>query len=74
MNPQAYEVLCCLPSIPDARFRDEYEDASSAEDERLTTLSRGLFLWLINIRPGYMVLSFEKDVIIEPYTPSRFTL
>lgn len=44
MNHPAYEVFCCLPFIPNAELREEYKDVSSAEDERLTTLSPGLFL------------------------------
>lgn len=44
MNPQAFEVFCCHPFIPDAPFGDEYEDVSFADDERLIALSYGLFL------------------------------
>lgn len=34
--------------------------------------SLGLFLWLMNIRPGYMVLTLNNNIIIEPYMPSCF--
>lgn len=44
MNRQAYQVVHCLPSIPDMVLGDEYKHVSSANNERLTALSLGLFL------------------------------
>lgn len=52
-NSHTYEVFCCLPSIPDVELGEDNEDVSSANEERLTALSLGLFLWLMNIHPGY---------------------
>lgn len=72
MNHHENEVFYCLPFIPDTELGDKYEDVSSAENERLTVLSPGHFLWLINIWPGYILLTIDKGVIIEPYMPSRF--
>lgn len=72
MNRHVYGVFCCLPSIPDADLGEKYEDVSSTEIERLSSLYPGLFLWLMNIWPGYMVLSLDKGVIFEPYMLSRF--
>lgn len=51
---------------------EEYDDVSSTKNERLTALSPDLFIWLMNIRLGYMVVVNDKGVIVEPYTPSRF--
>lgn len=72
MNRHAYEAFCCLPSIPKAKLGEEYEDVSSVNDKRLMTLCPGLFLWLMNIRSGYVVLIIDKGVIVEPYTSSCF--
>lgn len=72
MNPQAYKVFYCLPSIPYMPSHDEYANVFSVEDETLTTLPPGFFLWLINIRLGYMVLFLDKGILIEPYTLSLF--
>lgn len=66
MNPLAYEVFSCLSSILDAPLGDEYEDVSTVEVEWITALSPHLFLGLINIQPGYMVLSLDRGVVIEP--------
>lgn len=42
-----------LPSFHSKiELREEYEDVSSDSNKRLTTLSLGLFLRLMNIRPG----------------------
>lgn len=71
-------IFHCLPSIPDAEPGEEYDGISSAENERLTTLYPGLFLWLVpwiygtSQCPGYMVLFINMVVIIDLYTPSRF--
>lgn len=70
-NRHVYTVFCHLPSSPDTEPGAEYEDVSS-DVERLTILSPEFFLWLVNIRPGYLVLAIDRGVIIEPYTPSRF--
>ena len=32
----------------------------------------GVFWWLINIRPGYLVFRQGNSCLIEPYFPSRF--
>lgn len=45
---------------------------SLTKDERLTTLTHGLFFWLDNIRLGYMVYTPGKGVMIEPYMPNCF--
>lgn len=70
MNVQAYEILWCLPSIRDALPGSENIDVSSTEDERLTTLSLVLFLWLFNIQPRYMVYTLDMGVMVEPYMPN----
>lgn len=74
LNIHAYEVFCCLASFPSAELGEAYEDVSSADDERLIALSLGLFLWLMNICPRYMVLIIDKGIIVEPYMPSCFTV
>lgn len=38
MNPYAYEVLQCLPSILDTELGEEYENVPFAENERSMTL------------------------------------
>ena len=37
-----------------------------------TILSSGIFWWLINIHPGYLIFWQENICTIEPYWPSRF--
>ena len=35
-------------------------------------LPSGVFLWLINIRPGYLIFRQGNSCTIEPYMPNRF--
>lgn len=73
MNPQAYEVFCCLPSIPGASFEDEYVEVSSAKEERLIDRSPDLFLQLVNIQPGYMVFTSTKTSSSNLYAESLWS-
>lgn len=71
-NPQAYVLVCGLLLLPDVPSGEELVDVSSVEVERLTALTPGLFLWLVNIRLGCMVFALGKGAVIEPYMSSRF--
>lgn len=72
LGPPFVYNLSLSSSNPRCRPEEEYEDVSSADDERLMSLSPGLFLWLMNIRLGYMVLVIDRGVIIELHTLSRY--
>ena len=44
-----YQLASYFPDIPDAYYRDKFLDFASPDG--FTTLSSGIFWWLINIRP-----------------------
>jgi len=65
-----YQLVRCLPDIQDRSYGDQFLDI--AEPDGYTTLSTGVFCWLMSIRPGYLVFRQGDTCTIEPYLPSRF--
>lgn len=74
LDRHSYTIFCCPHLIPNVEPGEEYDDVSSAGDERLTVLSPRLFIWLMNIHPGYVVLVIDKGIMIETYTPSHLPI
>ena len=65
-----YQFARCFPDIPDASYEDKFLDF--ADPDGFTTLSSGIFLWLINIRLRSLVFRQGNACTIEAYMPSRF--
>jgi len=62
-----YSLFRCFPYIRDAGYDEEFKDVGYGQ----TSLSRGVFEWLVGIRPSSGVQ--ERDTCyLEPYVPSRF--
>jgi len=48
-----YQLVRCFPDFPGASYRERFFDRLGADG--FTILSAGIFWWLINIRPEYLV-------------------
>ena len=53
LNGGNYQLDRCFLEIHDASYRDKFADLVSPDG--FTQLSSGIFWWLINIQPGYLV-------------------
>jgi len=53
LNRDNYQLDMCFPEIHDASYGDKFADLVGPDG--FTLLSYGVFWWLINIQPGYLV-------------------
>jgi len=53
LNISNYQLDRCFPEIADASYGDKFADLTGPDD--FTRLPSGVFWWLINIRPGYLI-------------------
>ena len=53
LNISNYQLDHCFPEIADASYGDKFADHAGLDD--FTRLPSGVFWWLINIRPGYVL-------------------
>jgi len=53
LNISNYQLDRCFPEIVDASYGDKFADLAGPDD--FTRLSLGVFWWLINIQPGYLI-------------------
>jgi len=58
----------CFFEISGASYGDKFADLAASDEFML--LQSGVFWWLINIRPGYLVFRQGDSCT---YMPSRFT-
>jgi len=65
LNGNDYQLDRCFPEIHDASYRDRFADSETPDG--FTRLSSGVFWWLINIRPGYLVFRQGNSCTLEPY-------
>ena len=65
-----YQLVRCFPDIPRTSYGEQFFDKPGANG--FTLLSSGVFWWLINIRPGYLIFRQGNVCTIEPYLPSQF--
>jgi len=63
-----YSLFCYFPYIRDAGYGEEFKDVGVG----WTSLSRGVFEWLVSIRPSHLVYRSGDTYYLEPYVPSRF--
>jgi len=65
-----YHLVRCLPDIQDTSCGDQFLDIAGPDG--YTTLTTGVFYWLMSIRLGYLIFRQDDSCTIEPYLPSRF--
>ena len=70
LNASNYQLDRCFPEIAGASYGDKFADLAGPDD--FTRLPSGVFWWLINIRPEYLLFRQGNSCTIEPYMPSRF--
>ena len=65
-----YQLNRCFPEITGAAYGDKFADMVGPNN--FTRLSSGVFWWLNNIQPGYLLCRQGNSCTIEPYMPNRF--
>ena len=70
LNASNYQLDRCFPEITGASYRNKLSDLAGPDDFK--RLPSGVFWWLINIRPRYLLFRQENLCTIEPYIPSHF--
>ena len=70
LNGNNYQLDRCFPEIHVASYGDRFADSKTPDG--FTRLSSGVFWWLINIRPGYLMFQQENYCTLEPNMPCRF--
>ena len=70
LNDSNYQLNRCFPEITDTSYGDKFANLARSDD--FTRLPSGVFWWLINIRPGYLLFRQGNSYTIEPYMPSGF--
>ena len=63
-----YSLFHCFPYIRDAGYGEEFKDVGDGQ----TSLSRGVFEWLVSIRPSHLVYKSGDTCYLKPYVPSQF--
>ena len=63
-----YSLFRCFPYIHDAGYGEEFKDVGDGK----TSLSRGIFEWLVSIRPSHLMYRSGDTCYLEPYIPNRF--
>ena len=67
-HPNVYSLFLCFPYIRDAGYGEEFKDARDG----ITSLSRGVFKWLVSIWPSHLVYRSGDVCYLEQYVPSSF--
>jgi hypothetical protein len=65
-----YQIYRCFLEIEYGNYGDQFADI--ADPDGFTKLPSGVFWWLVNIRPGYLVFHQGNICCIEPYMPNMF--
>ena len=63
-----YSLFRCFSRIQGAGYGEEFKDA----EEGRSSLSRGVFEWLVSIRPSHLLYRSGDTCYLEPYVSSRF--
>jgi len=61
LNGANYQLDRCFPEILDASYGDKFADLAGLD--RFTRLPSGVFWWVINIRPGYLIFCQGNSVL-----------
>jgi len=64
----AYSLFRCFPRLRGAGYNEEFHDVESGR----SPMSRGVFEWLVCIRPSHLLYRSGDTCYMEPYIPSRF--
>jgi len=70
LSSSNYLLDRCFPEISGTSYGDKFADLAGPDD--FTRPPSGVFWWLINVRPGYLVFWQGDSCTIEPYMLSRF--
>jgi len=62
-----YSLFRCFSYIRYAGYGEEFKDVGDGR----TSLSRGIFKWLVSIRLSHLVYRSGDTCYLEPYIPSR---
>jgi len=63
-----YSLFWCFPYIRDAGYDEEFKGVGDGK----TSLSKGIFEWLVSIRPSHLVYRSGDTCYLEWYVPSWF--
>ena len=69
LNGDNYQLDRCFLEIHDASYEDKFADLVGLDG--FTRLPSGVFWWLINIQPGYLIFRQRNSCTVEPYMPCR---
>ena len=64
----AYNLYRCFPYIQGTSYAEEFKDVKDS----MTSLNRGVFEWLVSVRPSYLVYLSGDIYYLEPYISSSF--
>ena len=70
LSSSNYQLDRCFPEISGATYGDKFANLVGPND--FTRPPSGVFWWLINIQPGYLVFQQGDSYTIDPYMPSCF--
>ena len=65
-----YSLFHCFPRIRDAGYDEEFKDAGEGQ----SSLSRGIFEWLVSIRPSHLLYRSGDSCYLEPVSYTHLTL
>ena len=63
-----YSLFRCFSRIRGAGYEEEFKDVGEGQ----SSLTRGVFEWLVSIRPSHLLYRSGDTCYLEPYVPSRF--
>ena len=63
-----YSLFRCFSRIRGAGYEEEFKDAGEGQ----SSLTWGVFEWLVSIRPSHLLYRSGNTCYLEPYIPSRF--
>ena len=64
-----YSLFRCFSYIRDAGYGEEFKDVGEGQ----TSLSQGIFEWLVSIRPSHLLYKSGDTCYLEPYVPVSYT-
>ena len=65
-----YQLVRCFPDFSKASYGERFSDRPGTDG--FTILPSGVFWWLINIHPRYLVFHQQNVCTIEPNFPGQF--
>ena len=63
-----YSLFRGFSRIRGAGYEEEFKDVGEGQ----SSLTRGVFEWLVSIRPSHLLYRSGDTCYLEPYVPSQF--